>query len=117
MPISKYSGSIPYGYHLIDHKLVPIESESNIRIEIFEIFIDCQRLKTTADRLNKKEYTTRSGSKFTDTTVLRLLTDPIVLGIENQSPAIVSKETFDTVQKILSTQESTARLPVHLFQE
>lgn len=115
MPASKHSGLAPYGYQLIDKVLVPVENEANIRTEIFEIFIDCQRLKTTADRINKKGYTTRSGSQFSDTTILRLLTDPIVLGIENKTPAIVSKKTFDTVQTILTTQESIARLPVHLF--
>lgn len=115
MSASKYSGLAPFGYQLIDMVLVPVENEASIRSEIFDIFIDCQRLKTTANRMNEKGYTTRSGSQFTDTTILRLLTDPIVLGIKSQTPATVSKEIFDTVQTILSTQESTARFPVHPF--
>ncbi len=115
MSLLKNLGSPPYGYQLIDNLLIPIEAESKIRKEIFEIFINCKRLKTTAEKLNQKGFRTRSKSKFTDTTILRLLTDPIVLGVENETPAIISQDTFDTVQKILSTQESTARLPVHLF--
>jgi len=115
MTTSKYTGTPPYGYELINKILSPIENETNIRKEIYEIFIDNKRLKTTAEKINQKGFRTRLNSKFTDTTILRLLTDPIVLGIENETPAIISQETFDTVQKILSTQESTARLPVHLF--
>ena len=111
----KNYGSAPYGYQLIDKLLYPLEKESKIRKEIFQIFTDCKRLKTTAEKINQKGFRTRSNSKFTDTTILRLLTDPIVLGVENETPAIISQDTFDTVQKILSTQESKARLPVHLF--
>jgi len=108
-------GSAPYGYQFLDKALTIVKIESKVRKEIYEIFINCKRLKTTAEKINQRGYQTRSNSKFTDTTILRLLTDPIVLGIENETPAIISQEKFDTVQKILSTQESTARLPVHLF--
>jgi len=115
MTSNKHTGSIPYGYQFLDKGIAIEKIESKIRKEIYEIFIDCKRLKTTAEKINQKGFRTRSNSKFTDTTILRLLTDSIVLGIENETPAIISQETFDTAQKILSTQESTARLPVHLF--
>ena len=115
MTFLNHSGSAPYGYQFTNKVLTVEKKESDIRKEIYEIFIDCKRLKTTAEKINQKGFRTRSNSKFTDSTILRLLSDPIVLGIENETPAIISQEIFETVQKILSTQKSTARLPVHLF--
>ena len=73
-----HTGSAPYGYQFLDKVLTIVKIESKIRKEIYTIFIDCKRLKTTAEKINQKGFRTRSNSKFTDTTILRLLTDPIV---------------------------------------
>lgn len=74
-------GQASFGYRWEDKKLVIDEKEAPIRKLIYHIFLDCQRVKTTADRLNDLGYRTRNGAKFSTTTVHRLLRDTSAKGI------------------------------------
>ena len=136
-------GQAPYGYEWKDKKLVINEEEATTRKLIYDLFLEHKRRKTVADVLNKKGYRTRNGSMFSDTTVTRLLEDPIAKGIRranytestgsnkqwklknksewvfNEAPAIITEEKWDKVNSILTEQSKDRKKPLnkktHLF--
>lgn len=74
-------GSAPFGYQWKERQLVPDPKESPVRKLMYELFLKHQRKKTVANLLNEAGYRTRNGSKFSDTTVARLLQDTTAKGI------------------------------------
>lgn len=74
-------GQASFGYQWINKQLVIDENEAPVRKLVYEIFKECQRKKTTADRLNSLGHRTRNGSQFSDTTVDRLLRDTTAKGV------------------------------------
>lgn len=73
-------GQASFGYKWLDKNIVVDEKEAPVRKLMYEIFLDCQRKKTTAERLNELGHRTRNGSRFSDTTVDRLLRDTTAKG-------------------------------------
>ena len=74
-------GAAPFGYRWENRDLVPDEKEAPVRRLMYELFLIHQRKKTVATMLNDAGHRTRNGSKFTDTTVDRLLRDTTAKGI------------------------------------
>jgi len=68
-------GAAPFGYMWKDNKLVVNPTEAPVRRLMYEMFAEDKRRKSVARRLNQAGYRTRNGSKFTDTTVQRLIQD------------------------------------------
>lgn len=128
-------GQASFGYKWEGSQLMINEAESPIRKHLYEVFIKTKRKKSTANELNNLGYRTRNGSKFTNTTVSRLLRDPSAKGlrranytkslgegknwvikpqsewIETPCPAIVSIELWDECNSILDQQEKK-RAPI-----
>jgi len=73
-------GAAPFGYRKEGQSLVIDETEAPIRRQLFELFVEHKRLRAVASLMNKAGHRTRNGSKFSDTTVRRLLEDPIAKG-------------------------------------
>lgn len=118
-------GAAPFGYAWKEKELVINEKEAPVRKLMYELYKKTKRIKATANELNIAGYRTRNGSKFTGTTVERLLTDSIAKGtrkanytkstgegkkwvvkpesewIEISSPPIVSEELWNECNAIL----------------
>jgi len=136
-------GAAPYGYQWKDRQLVLDPTEAPIRKLMFELFLEHKRKKAVARVLNERGYRTRRGGKFSDTSVDRLLRDPMAKGTRRANytkslgqkkhwmlkpesewvlssvASIVPEETWALCMAILDQQREKlrkpGRKPVHLF--
>jgi len=136
-------GQAPFGYAWVDKVLVINEQEAPARKLMYDLFIEHRRKGTVARILNDKGFRTRNGSEFTDTTIERLLTDPMAKGQRRANytaspgknkqwlykpqeewilmpcPAIVSEDVWNECNRIIEAQanprKKPAKKPVHLF--
>src|SRR5258706_5303842 len=69
-------GAASFGYKWQGKEIVIDEQEAPIRKLMYELYLKYKRKKAVASELNTLGYRTRSGAKFTDTTVGRLIQDP-----------------------------------------
>ena len=73
-------GAASFGYKWQGKVLVIDEKEGPVRKLIYELFLKNKRKKSTATELNSLGYRTRNSSKFSDTTIDRLIRDPSAKG-------------------------------------
>lgn len=137
-------GAAPFGYRWKKNELIPDSKEAPVRKLMFELFLKHHRKKTVARKLNNMGYRTRKNKNFSDTTVDRLLKDPIAKGLRRANytkslghkkhwklkpkedwiyvpvEPIVSEELWEQCNDILAAQKKAnkriARKPAqHLF--
>ncbi len=102
-----HGGIAPFGYRWMGGRLVMDSTEAPVRKLIFDLFLKHRRKKTVAKIINDLGHRTRNGSLFSDTTIGRLLTDPIVTGGRDVSSdrlsiePLVSEEVWQNAQALL----------------
>ena len=138
------NGLAPYGYKWQDKRLALVPAEAAVRREAFELFLTHRRKGVVARMLHDKGYRTRSGKKFADTHIDRMLRCSSARGLYRtnlfrittaggwkkeakpesewgtvECAAIVSAEMFGRVAAILEEQTKPKRIPgkkpVHIF--
>ena len=135
------SGQSPFGYVWKDKTLVVDPKEAPVRKLMYELYLEHGRKKTVARLLNEGGYRTRNGP-FTDTTIDRMIQDPIAKGMRRVNytknvgdgfwelkpeaewvwlpiEPIISTEVWDKCNKMLAKHRAghrpPGRRPVNLF--
>jgi site-specific DNA recombinase len=74
-------GAAPFGYRYENRRLVPDPTEVPVLRLLFDLFLENGRKRTVARLLNDRGHRTRSGARFSYSTVSRLLSDPTSKGL------------------------------------
>ena len=102
-------GAAPFGYQWDNHQIKIDEKEAPIRKHMYELFLEHRRKRTTARLMNEMGYRTRDGKTFSDTTIDRLLKDPIAKGTRRVN---YTKSTGDKKHWDVKPEDEWIEVPV-----
>lgn len=102
-------GTAPYGYKIVDKKLVIDEETAPVMRYYFEQYASGKPKVQIIKELNNMGYRNAKGKPFTKSSLQNCLSNTKYIGIYNVNgmeleeycPALVSKEVFEQVQKML----------------
>lgn len=103
-----WCSAIPFGYHTEDKRLTIDEKEAPAVREIYTQYAEGKTKSEIAKWLNEHGYHTRHGKQFTCNNFNTILSNPAYTGhakcrdIEIETPAIIDKELYETVQNKLA---------------
>ena len=97
----------PFGYKVVNHKLVVDEQTAPIAAEIFERYAEGERYTDIVSDLNRRGIPNAVGNKWIRTNLSKMLPNRIYIGEYTRStidevmpcPAIIPKEIFDKAQE------------------
>jgi site-specific DNA recombinase len=101
------AGKPPFGYHWVEGRLVPHPEEAPILKLAFELFSEHRLIGRVARLLNEAGYRATSGKKFCDTSVRRLLTNPVAKGLR-----LANYSRSDGVKRLLKPESEWVWVPV-----
>ncbi|MFB9841120.1 recombinase family protein [Mucilaginibacter ginsenosidivorans] len=101
-------GQAPFGYQWSGKEFVVNTTEAPVRALMYQLFLQLQRKKSTAQELNRRGYRTRNGTQFTATTVSRLLRDSTAKG---ERRANYTQTTGNNKQWVLKPQSEWVIIP------
>lgn len=110
------TGHIPYGYKVVDKKLVINEEERIVPETVFRMYYEGERLTDIAETLNNMGLRTRKGNKFTVNSFYDMLKNEAYIGvykygdvrIEGGIPRIMDDEVFYGVREIMARNRKRA---------
>ena len=133
----RLGGVAAYGYAWDGKQFVLDEKEAPVRKLMYELYLKYKRKKTVARELNNLGYRTRNGLPFSDTTIERLIKDPIAKGTRRANwkdtksnikpesewvllpaPSIISEEVYNECNSLIQVQKDKPRRgkqPMHLL--
>lgn len=108
-------GVPPYGFKLVNKKLVADEEKAPIIRYIFEQYAKGVSKKQIFDELNAKGFKTAQGNSFSLNTMTHTLRNPKYIGkfmynneeVEGCCEALINEEVFNAVQKRLDSAKHT----------
>lgn len=79
-------GKPPYGYDVVDTRLVPNQDEARIVNDIFNQYLDGYGLRTIADIINERGLTNKFGRPFNYTSIYYMLRNKRYIGVYEYQP-------------------------------
>ena len=112
-------GHPPYGYKIINGRLVPDKKKATVTKWIFETYVQTRSLRQVQNLLAGKGVLSKTGRMHGNSFLWHLLRNSVVTGrvpykgqfYPGQHPAIVSEELFNHVQKLLTEEPRRAPQP------
>jgi len=120
-------GRPPFGFDVVEKKLVVNTEEAKQVLEIFKLYLEWRSLLSVVNELRHRGITTKQwtnkkgalagGSAFTKSSLRGLLTNPLYVGkvrcgdevFDGAHEAIVDQETWDAVQELRESNGKRAR--------
>lgn len=109
-------GSVPMGYRLQDHKLVPDDRTAPLIRELYRRYADGETLASIAADFNERGYRTTRGRTFSTGTFDRILPNPAYIGQYTYSGQIVPDLATPLIDqslynRVLQRREKNRRAP------
>ena len=102
-------GTVTFGYHLEDHKLIPTEQELPVVQRVFQRYTEIQSPKLIASELNHDGVLNRNGRRWDTQTIYRMLNNHTYIGevsyqgkiYKGEHQGVIDHKLWDTCQEIM----------------
>lgn len=109
-----WSAQAPYGFKKVDKKLVVVEEQKEVLLEMMDKIESGYSIRKLAKYLTDKGVKPIRGYQWHIATILDLMHNPVLYGsmrwgdeiIENTHEPIISKDEFDSLQRLLHTRQN-----------